>query len=244
MTFDEHFAGHDKVVLQVSGGKDSIACLYLLRDYWPRLTVMWTNTGAALPETVAMMAAIRDTVPHFLEVKSDQPAQVAEYGLPVDVLPIKCTRFGRGIQPNDEPKLQGSLECCAANIWVPMHKATAELGATLIIRGQRKSEARRAPFDSGFQAGGITVWFPIEDWTEDQVWAYLRSQGVDIEHYRYTQTSLDCWSCTAFLDENVGKMRYLQAKHPPLWERMRENLATIRGQVSRELADIDRALGA
>lgn len=244
MTFDDWFAGHEKVVLQVSGGKDSMACLYLLRDYWPRLTVMWTNTGAALPETIAMMASIRDMVPHFMEVKSDQPAQIAEYGLPVDVLPIKNTRLGRSIQPNDEPRLQGSLECCAANIWFPMAQAVHDFGATLIIRGQRASERRRAPFQSGFQAGGVTVWFPIEDWTDEQVWAYLRSQGVDIPHYRQTQTSLDCWSCTAFLDENVGKMRYLRAKHPALWEQLHRNLGIIRGQVSRELADIDEALYA
>ena len=67
---------------------------------------------------------------------------------------------------------------------------------------------------------------------------------MDIPHYRQTQTSLDCWSCTAFLDENVGKMRYLRAKHPALWEQLHRNLGIIRGQVSRELADIDEALYA
>jgi len=33
-------------VLQLSGGKDSLACLYLLKPKWDDLIVAWVNTGA------------------------------------------------------------------------------------------------------------------------------------------------------------------------------------------------------
>ena len=238
------FAQHRNVALQVSGGKDSTACLYLLRDYWDRVTVMWANTGAAMPETVELIAKIREMVPHFIEVKSDQPAQIAQAGLPVDILPVRNCAIGRWIEPNKEARLQSYIECCATNIWAPMARAVTELGATLVIRGQRNSEKRRAPIRSGYTADGVTVWFPIEDWTEAQVWDYLKEQGVSIEHYAYTQTSLDCWSCTAYLDENVGKMRYLKERHPHLWEIQRANLETIRGLIASQLVDVERALYA
>jgi 3'-phosphoadenosine 5'-phosphosulfate sulfotransferase (PAPS reductase)/FAD synthetase len=51
-----------KAVLQFSGGKDSLACLLLLRPWWDRLTVMWVNTGAAFPETLELMEAVRSRV--------------------------------------------------------------------------------------------------------------------------------------------------------------------------------------
>ena len=54
---------HDLIALQLSGGRDSIACLYLLKPYWDRLTVYWLDTGAAFPETVSLMQQVRDKPP-------------------------------------------------------------------------------------------------------------------------------------------------------------------------------------
>ena len=53
---------HERIALQVSGGRDSIACLYLMRPYWDRVTVYWLDTGAAYPETVSLMQRICDMV--------------------------------------------------------------------------------------------------------------------------------------------------------------------------------------
>jgi 3'-phosphoadenosine 5'-phosphosulfate sulfotransferase (PAPS reductase)/FAD synthetase len=82
-------SAHENTVLQFSGGKDSLACLFLLREQWDEMTVLWVNAGAAFPETVGLMEKIRALVPHFLEVRTNQPAQVAELGYPVDVLPLR-----------------------------------------------------------------------------------------------------------------------------------------------------------
>lgn len=232
-----------KCVLQFSGGKDSLACLYLLRPYWDRLTVMWTNTGAAFPETLELMSRIRAMVPHFIEVKGDQPGHVALMGMPADIVPVRNTAVGQMIQPNHDVLLQSYLECCAASFWLPMQRAVIELGATLIIRGQRAAEARRAPIQSGHIVEGIMIRFPIEKWSEQQVFDFLRRKGVEVPaHYEYTKTSLDCWSCTAYLDENQGRMRYMREKHPALWKEVRGRLRLVAEAARVELAHVEAAL--
>lgn len=241
-TIAEALQAH-KSVLQISGGKDSLACLYLLRPYWDLLTVAWLNTGAAFPETVEQMAEIREMVPHFMEVKADQPEHIRGNGFPVDVVPIRNTKIGKLVQPNDSPLLQPSMECCAANLWVPMQKAMQAFGAQLLIRGQRADEARGAPITNGYTEGGMVVWFPIEHWTEQRVFDYLKAEGVKISsHYEYTEKSLDCWDCTAYLDESAGRMRYTREKHPDLWLELERRLVIVRKTVQGEVSHLDAAL--
>lgn len=238
-----HATDPTKCVLQFSGGKDSLACLYLLRPHWDQLTVMWCNPGAAFPETVEQMDRIRAMVPHFLEVKGNQPTHIELMGLPADIVPVRNTAVGKMFHPNDGVLLQQYWECCAASFWLPMQQAVMDLGATLIIRGQRKAEARRAPISSGHIENGITIRFPIEDWSEQQVFDFLRRKGVEPPaHYKHTKVSLDCWSCTAYLDENQGRMRYMREKHPALWEQYVPRLHKVRAAVLAELVHVDAAL--
>ena len=39
-----------KTALQFSGGKDSLACIHLMRSHWDTLTVYHVDTGDLLPE--------------------------------------------------------------------------------------------------------------------------------------------------------------------------------------------------
>lgn len=240
---EQLFKEHEKVVLQISGGKDSLACLHLLQPYWDRITVAWVNTGAAFPETVDLMSRIRAMVPHFNEVKSNQPDYVALMGMPADVVPVRNTAVGHLMQPGGGVLVQPYWECCGANIWQPMQRAVLESGATLIIRGQRADEKRRAPISSGYTESGLTIWFPIEAWTACDAFDYLRSRGAEVpKHYEYTATSLDCTTCTAFLDENMGKMRYMRDKHPVLWKQLEPRLRQVRDAARAELAHVEAAL--
>ena len=67
--------------LLFSGGKDSLACLYLYRDVWDRLPVIWVNTGAAYPEMIEYMEGWKRRRPHFIEVKTKRTAR---FGNPED----------------------------------------------------------------------------------------------------------------------------------------------------------------
>ena len=82
--YGEYFERHSKVALQFSGGKDSCVLLHLLAPYLDQLTVVWANSGDAAKETLDQMDRVRDLVPHFLEVKSDQPKQIDQFGYPTE----------------------------------------------------------------------------------------------------------------------------------------------------------------
>lgn len=237
---------HTKPVLQFSGGKDSLACLYLLEPFWGRLTVAWCNTGDAFPETVELMAKVRELVPHFLEVKSDQPAQIEKWGYPTDVLPVRShASIMFLVHPHARQKLQGCFACCADNLWEPMQREMQRIGATLIIRGQRLAEVQRSPVRSGDVIGGVEFLFPIEDWTGGQVREYVASKPLGLpENYRYMDTGLDCMHCTGHLFENIGKRRYMAERHPEAYNEVSRRLDVIASAVSRELDDIKGARSA
>lgn len=226
---------HKNAVLQFSGGKDSLACLHILRPLWDRFTVLWMNTGDSFPETRDQMGDVARMVPHFLEVQSQQPAQHCRSGPPSDLVPAWTTEMGRLLDETISRRIQMPFACCNENIWAPMDQATRKLGATLIIRGQRTSEAKKSPIRSGFQAGELEALFPIEDWSADDVRSYLSSQNVDLpEHYAYFDSSLDCQHCTAYLSENAGKFTYLRERHPKTYKAVQERLTYIRDAVLHE----------
>ena len=239
--FDRHATG----VLQFSGGKDSLACLHILRPYWNRLLVLRVNTGDALPETVQQMAQVSALVPHFLEVRTDQPATIEAFGWPVEALPITRSFVGRDVDGHDRQVMQPYVMCCDANIWRPMADAVRDSGATLILRGTKVSDGRKSYVRSGDIIDGIEYVHPVEDWTDAQVMAYLTENGIEIpSHYVYVGTSLDCQHCTAYLHENVGKMRYMRNFHPTAYEEVMRRVREIRASLATETAFLDAALAA
>ena len=65
------FARHDRAVLAFSGGKDSLVCLDLCRDYRDKLTLVWVNTGAMFPHMVDFVRKAAEGF-NFVELTSDQ----------------------------------------------------------------------------------------------------------------------------------------------------------------------------
>jgi phosphoadenosine phosphosulfate reductase len=196
--------------LLFSGGKDSLACLYLYRDIWDRLPVIWVNTGAVYPEMVEYMDGWKKRLPHFIEVKSDQPSNVAKHGWPVDVLPVRNTALGVSLY-GDAPLMQSYLNCCAENIWFPLHKAILDCGATKAIKGQRGADEHKSTAKDGTTIYGVTYLMPIYDWTDAQVFAFLEDAGAELAPgYRAGEkTGRDCWDCTAYLSDNQRRIENL-----------------------------------
>jgi 3'-phosphoadenosine 5'-phosphosulfate sulfotransferase (PAPS reductase)/FAD synthetase len=230
--------------LQFSGGKDSLACLYLLRPHWQELLVVWADAGAAYPETVELMEQVRAMVPHFLVVRSDVHADIKAHGYPSDIVPSRHTAIGKVSRTDVEgPTLRAWAECCARNVWVPMHQALKARGITTIIRGQRDAEAYKAPVRDGDMVDGITYRMPIQTWSEEEVRAYLTEVGALPAHYADTTTSLDCWVCTAYLDEKRDQVAYLKEKHPELHAIVRGRLAQILRASRAPISDLEALAG-
>jgi 3'-phosphoadenosine 5'-phosphosulfate sulfotransferase (PAPS reductase)/FAD synthetase len=236
-------ARHEKVALQLSGGRDSIACLYLLRPYWDQLTVYWWNSGAAFPETVALMEKVRAMVPHFAEITSDQPGIVERFGLPSDIVPATRTPLGILAEGERKVMIQDRYSCCANVIMLPLHQRMVEDGVTLVIRGQKAADKLKATIRSGAVDLGIEYLFPIEDWSASQVMDYLRSQDAPIPRfYEVLDGAPDCMTCSAYWENGAAK--YLKRYHHPAYLDVQARLNTISDAMSESIANFNNEVSA
>ena len=230
-----NFANHKKIAFGFSGGKDSIACLILLQEYLHEITVFWLNTGDAFPETMAQIDDVKKLCPNFIEVKSNQPEDIAKNGYPVDVLPI---RNHIGVQAATMIKrlpLQSFIACCEKNLMHPLQNAMLEFGATMIIRGQKLVDHHKSPVRSGDVINGVEYFFPIENMTDHDVMNLVKDSPLLPKHYEFANTSLDCMHCTAYMAENTWKLQYLEKNHPITGAEVRKRLIMIRQEIQQDL---------
>lgn len=231
----DFFNRHEKVALMFSGGKDSLACLHLVKDYLDKTVVVWVNTGANFPEIEQMMREIKAIVTHFHEIKTDQPASIKAKGYPVDVVPVNYTVLGQSVTSIKDFKVRSYFECCSENFWIPCDAELRKLGITGVIRGQRNDEGHRAPIKSGHVENGIEYFLPIEDWKDSDVMDYLRSKNVIIdERLSMAHSSLDCWNCTAYMAESAERFKYIKKHHPSKYESIVEIVKKIDNVITAE----------
>jgi phosphoadenosine phosphosulfate reductase len=232
-------ARHERIALQVSGGKDSLALLYMLRPWWDRLCVYWVNPGDAYPEMIERMAAIRAEVPNFREVAGRQPERIAAAGWPSDVVPHLHTALGNLVFGATPFKVQSRLDCCWNALMLPLHQAIVADGVTLAIRGKRADEADQTGLQSGYvDENGIELLFPIMDWSASEVFGYLADEGIEVPpFYAHANSSLDCMSCTAWLEHNNGA--YLQANYPERYTEHTRRLGLIRDAITEQTKGMD-----
>lgn len=210
---DEIIRRHKKIALQFSGGKDSLACLYLMERFWNVLTVYWLNTGDAFPETIERMARIRELVHNFVEIQGCQPQVIEQYGIPSDIVPANSTEMGILANGGHGVLIQDRYSCCARSLMIPMHQKMIDDGITLIIRGQKDSDRLKGSYKSGDVENGIQVFYPIESWTDERVLHYLKTCGRELpEFYEDMDQSPDCMTCSGYWEEGVSK--YLKNHHP------------------------------
>jgi len=229
------FERHANVALLLSGGKDSLACLYLYKPHWPDLMVYWCNTGDAFPETVAQMERVKKIVPHFKEVRGYQPEIHEADGWPSDVVPALHTSLGNVITGATPFKIQTRLDCCYHSLMLPTYHAIVTDGMTCCIRGKRHGEEDRTGLKSGdVTAEGVELIFPIYDWTSADVHAYLDREEVELpKFYAYGDHSHDCMHCTAWWGH--GQSKYLKAEHPVVFEEYKRRITLIKQAVNEQL---------
>ena len=231
------FERHKRAVLMYSGGKDSLACLLLLRGYWNRLDVVWVNTGNQFPEVVEHMEAVRSLVPHFTELKSDTSSYLKVNGFPVDVVPTRHTATGHYIYGATPLKVCSRFDCCGTNIWKPMADYLTMTKPTCVIRGDRGSERERG-LES---ADGIEFAFPIFDWSAKRVLDFISSFGGALFQERHKLpegSSLDCMTCTAYNCEHASRMRYLRERHPHIYREAVRFFKDYTSAVAAEMSEL------
>lgn len=234
--FQRHKPG--KICLQFSSGKDSAACLYLLKQYLPRMegiVVAWVNPGNPYQETVDYMKGIAESVADFVEIKGEQPEFLASNGYPVEILPVNATSFGKEIFGETGPTFCSYLDCCQKNLWLPMQNFLEENEITAVIRGQKNSDQLRAPVKSGQIIQGIEYFFPLEDWNDNDVFDFLGDR-VPASYKRGIESSLDCVNCTAYEAHNVSRLKDLRQTNPPVFLEVSQVRAALKKALLTQLA--------
>ena len=227
MNFDSVLSRHERIALQFSGGKDSIAVLYVMKPYWDRVTVYFCNSGDPLPETLEIWNVIRDMVPNSVEIQGARKETASSLGLPSDVVPTTSTWYGRNIAGDTGFPIVDRYTCCLFSIMQPLHDQMVKDGVTLIIRGQRNADKNKSPVRSGDVKDGIEFLFPIQEWSDREVFDYLTEVSAPVPPYYDAGMSSapDCLGCTAWLEH--GLPQYLKKKHPAQSAVTTQNLVRI-----------------
>lgn len=239
MNISDFFSRHERVMLQFSAGKDSAACLYLLEPFWERLTVSWMNPGNQTKEVAAYMQRIKALVPHFQEIKGNQPEWIKIHGYPVDVLPFESTDLGRIADSSSTRRFSSTKDCCAANMWIPMAEAIISGDYTGVIRGQKQCDHLKGPVRSGDVYNGVEYFFPIDDWTDEQVFEFL-GPNVPASYQRGLQSSIDCRNCTAYAKEHQGLWEDLQETEPEAAAEIKAVYQDLSSQLENYIAILKR----
>lgn len=237
------FARHDRIGFQFSGGRDSTAALYLLRQFWPYMTVYHLDTGDQFPETVAVVNQVEAEFvaaggSPFVRIKTDVHHTREHIGLASDLVPVDNTAVGRLVSGRDV-KIISRYDCCGITLMAPMHERIRADGITLLIRGQRDDEYAKQPKRSGDIEHGIEFLYPIQDWSGEQVQAYLNDNGHPVAPFyeRGARRAPECMGCTAWWDE--GRADYLRQYHPIKFAEYRANMRTIRAEIDRQYQMLD-----
>lgn len=80
-------------------------------------------------------------------------------------------------------------------------------------------------------------------WTAEEVREYVNRQEIKLpKHYKEMNTSLDCWSCTAYLDEAHGKLEYMKEHHPDRYNVVKGMLTMIAHDTWKDLKHLTDSL--
>ena len=233
-----------RTALSLSGGKDSLTLLDLIRPllFTEDITVFWMNTGDPIPETEAAVREAIKTVPKFIEVKADVLTWKQANGIPTDLLPSTCEPGGI-IYGRSDTLMTTRWVCCFENKLAPfMHAIRAE-GIEVLIRGTKRADAGRVPFEG--DANGLQVLLPLRDWSQEDVFTYVKMKGIQLSKVydtfkSETVSGPDCLHCTAVWSDN--KAAYLKQLHPEVHAEYIRQLKTIKIHAEHSMMELNKNL--
>ena len=176
---------HAPAVLASSFGAEDMVLLDLIAQHAPTIGVFTLDTGRLPEETHALIDRARD-----------------RYGIAIDVQFPDAARVASFVRTNGVNAFYDTVElrqgCCAIRKTEPLRRALAGKGAW--ITGLRRDQAvtRSALAHEEFDTiHGIPKFNPLADWSEDEVWSYIRARNVPYNtlHDRGYR-SIGCAPCT------------------------------------------------
>lgn len=226
-----------------SGGKDSLLVLLMLKDQLDHINVVFVNTGKNFPEALSFIDTIKPMCKKFIELQSDRDFDWEQYGMPSDLIPQSHTRIARDNSAKSEFILQSIFSCCYKNIMLPVAHLVDALGSTLIIKGSKLSDNLHDKINSGTILGRVTVYKPLETFTDHQVLEALKIFNIALpNYYSFQETSLDCMDCTGDLDKTKDRLELLKKRYPQEYYKTKANIEKIIAISEDTLATIKQAI--
>ncbi|MCX7628293.1 MAG: phosphoadenylyl-sulfate reductase [Methylophilaceae bacterium] len=173
--------------LASSLGAEDMVLTDLIARHAPGISVFSLDTGRLNPETYDLLAKVQATYGKTLTIRVFYPQ------------PDTLQAF---VEANGINAFYHSVElrkaCCAIRKVEPLKRALA--GHHAWITGMRRSQSiTRAdlPLEEWDAEHGLRKFNPLADWSEKEVWDYIRSHGVPYnalhdQHY----PSIGCAPCT------------------------------------------------
>jgi phosphoadenosine phosphosulfate reductase len=169
-----------------------------------RIKLFTLATGRLHQETVDMMKTTEDhyrvTIEKVYPQESDAQAFIDQYGM-------------NGFYDGEEPK----KACCGARKIKPLNAAL--LGADAWITGQRREQSTTRTelnLEERDDARGIAKFNPLFDWSEADIWTYIKQENVPIHPLHLKgYPSIGCEPCTRQVkkgeDIRAGRWWWLQS---------------------------------
>ncbi len=227
---------HKNVAISYSGGKDSTAVIYLLRECLDRITVYHLSTGDLLPETEDVVRQIEAMCPRFVRIETNVSAWIDAHGMPSDLIPHSAHPIGRWMG-EERTALVPRYDCCFQNLMKPIYQRIKADGCTLLIRGTKAIDMRQLPVASGEAPDGVELWYPLLDWSNADVFAYLKHVGAPVSRiYQHVTQSPDCARCSAWWSEH--RAAYLRQYHPALFDDYRARMTAVMRELQGPLTNL------
>lgn len=178
-------ARHGKVKLASSLAAEDMVLTHAILSRGAAIGIFSLNTGRLHAETVEMIARVRERYGYEIEQFHPQPqavdAYVAEHGLNAFYESVELRK-----------------RCCEIRKVEPLNRALS--GVDAWVTGQRREQSvTRAELheEEHDAARGIAKYNPLADWSEAEVWTYLKQHDVPVNplHAR-GYPSIGCEPCT------------------------------------------------
>lgn len=235
------FSHHKRILFLFSGGKDSTAALYHLKPYWDKMIVGWIDTGDLCEEIREFILGVGKEVPNFVSITSDSRKWREENGWPSPVVPIDYTGLGQMVNGDKPISICAYLDCCKANIWDQIKPLVAHTKATAVLTGQKEADSAKDPRKNGTWIDGAQYFYPINDWSDDQVREYLVEIGITDPRFFTDDTSIDCKTCTGY-PQYTARSAYIKTHHPEAHKEVQRRWRLIKQALQPSVAGLDAAL--
>jgi|CXWL01.1.fsa_nt_gi phosphoadenosine phosphosulfate reductase len=182
-------AEHSPAVFASSLAAEDMVITDLILKAGLPIGIFSLETGRLHPETLAVLDQVKATYGYDIALFKPQDAAVADYVA------------GHGLNAFYD-SVEMRRECCRIRKVEPLGRALA--GNKAWVTGQRRSQSStRAQLDieEDDPAHGMTKFNPLADWSEEDVWNYIRANDVPYNAlHDQGFPSIGCAPCTRAIE--------------------------------------------